>query len=294
MGILGIFGKTFDILKSNPRAILPYLIVTAFFGGIVLYTVFSGLSTAYGINVFGPATATHGLTNASSLVPFYMGLVPVVAALLLVSLFINPLLLGMYLSMADQGYNKKKVSLGGALEVAKRNYAKLFAVGVAIAAIWLAAIGALAAIFLLPLVMGGFGAAAVLWLLLGALVFLVVAVVLGILLYEAFAIVVLEHTGAIAAIKRSIEIGRKNMRNIFAVFIVLGVIVVAYSIALALFQIAMEFAFSGFSVPLVGALVAQAVNFLLGSVMGAWFALLPAGVYFEFAKKVRSSKRRKG
>ncbi|MDE1850792.1 MAG: hypothetical protein KGH54_03300 [Candidatus Micrarchaeota archaeon] len=293
MGTIGIFGKTLDILKSNPIGILPYLIVTAFFGGIVLYTVFSGLSAVYGINVFGPS-APHNLAGVSSLVPFYMSLVPVIAALLLVSLFINPLLLGIYLSMADQGYNKKRVSLGGAFDVAKRNYSKLFAVGVAIAAIWLAVIGVLAAIFLLPLVMGGFGAGAVLWLLLGAIVFIVVAVVLSILLYEAFAIVVLERTGPIAAIRRSIEIGRKNMRGVFAVFIVLGAIVIAYSIALTVFQIALEYAFSATSSPLAGALVAQAVNFLLGSAMGAWFAMLPAGVYFEFAKKASGAKRRKG
>lgn len=292
MGIGDIFGYTFYIVKNNPRVILPYLICTILVGSIVLYLVLGGLETIYGPSLFSMPQMQAPFSGAQAM-QFYEGVLPVLILILLIPLFIASLLVGIYVSVADQGYRKKGISLSAAFQVAKSNYVNLLFTSLLVVIIWIIVISIMAAIFLLPIIVIGAGLGTVLWLALGALVFLAVVILLSILLYEAFTVVILENLGAISAVKRSIEIGKRNMSTIFFVFVIGAVITIGYAIVIGLLAVGIEGAFALAHQLIFGIVISQAINFILASGMSAWLAMIPVGFYRTYVQKASKAKAKK-
>ena len=275
-----IFVKTFNILRSNPRVVLPLLAFTLIIGGITLYYVFSLLNGPYGVN--GVALGHHIKTNSSylsTLIPFFEKIVMFILLLILVSFFITPLLTGFYISVANQGYIKSRISTGTAFSFAKKAYLTLLATELIIYAIWIAAIAILALIFILPVGYFGRGIGTIIWLLLGGIISLIILIFLGVLLYEAYPIAAMERVGAIGAIKRSVDVGWRKIREIFVVFLVTAAILIGYITILGLLQTTLEFLASTYGVLSIGIIIAQTINFILGSGLNSWFLMVPVGFY---------------
>ncbi len=272
--------KTFNILRSNPRVVLPLLAFTLIIGGITLYYVFSLLNGLYGVN--GVGLGHHIKTNSSylsTLIPFFEKIALFILLLTLISFFITPLLTGFYISVANQGHIKTRISTGIAFSFAKKTYLTLLATEIVIYAIWIAATAILALIFLLPVGYFGLGIGSIIWLLLGCIISLIILILLGILLYEAYPIAAMEKVGAIGAIKRSVDVGLRKICEIFVVFLVMAAILIGYTIILGLLQVTFEFLASAYGVLFIGTIIAQIINFILGSGLNSWFLMVPVGFY---------------
>lgn len=288
MGITNVFGKTFRILRDNPRIIIPNLIFSAFIGSLALYFVFSNLSSLYGINALqsaGVHSGAHLAGGLSAMLPFLAALVPFMAIVYLISFFVGPVLYGMYISIAEQGYGKKKVSLRTAWHVAAKNYYNLLATEVLVSIIWIVFVAVLAAIFVVPAVLAIASPLVGAWLGIGTVIFIVGSVLIGIALYEAFAVVIMERLGAFKAIKRSIAIGKRYPCKVFKIFLLALLIVVVYAILISIFQAALEIAFAFAGIIFAGAIIAQAVNFVLNSAVGSWISMVPLGFYLDYVRR---------
>jgi hypothetical protein len=294
MSITDVFSKTFNILKDNPKIVLPNLIFTSLIGGLVLYSVFSLLSGVYGISILGShavQAGVHQTRSVSEVLALITHIIPIIIFVYLIALFVNPLLNGMYINIADQGYRKGKISLSTAFSTIRRSYFSLFATELLITIVWIVVLLVFAVVFLLPTIGTG-GLLHLLWLIAGCLIFLALSIFIGICLYESYAIVVIERIGAINAVRKSIEIGKQNLGSIFKIFLVTPVIVLVYSVFIGMLQTALEFVFSIRSDVFFGTIIAQIINFVLNSGLGAWIAMIPAGFYFDYVKKARSRKRK--
>ncbi|MFI5412756.1 MAG: hypothetical protein ACHQX1_02600 [Candidatus Micrarchaeales archaeon] len=288
MGITEIFGKTFDIVKNNPKIILPYLVFTMIIGVFVIYSVFSSIGTIYSSPMI-PGGA-HTTPSLNSIIQVYETLVPVLVLIIGLSVFIAPLLLGAYIDIADQGYNRTKVSMSRAFDVAKKNYVHMFLTGLLLFIIWTVFGATFIVAFVLPIVISHVHLLTVLWLLLGCILFFILGIILCLLLYEAYAVVILEKLGAVEAVKRSIDIGKKNLGAIFAVIVVTVLISLGYSlvigIAVSVIQIPLELSGNIF----LGVGIGQFINFVFSSVLSSWIALIPVGFYKEYVAS-KSKKR---
>jgi hypothetical protein len=296
MGITNVFGKTFGILRNNPKILVPNLIFTVILGTAALYIVFSILGGVYGAGIYGSAAVqprTHGAGTLSMILSFLHALLLPLVLLYVISLFIEPLLYGMYINIAHQGYGKSKVSLRTALRAAKASYGKLLGTEALTIAIWIIAAAILAAVFVLPIVVLGTGVFQLLWLGLGIFIAIFAAVLLGICLYEAYAVVMIERLGPAAAIKRSVSLGRQNTMSVFKIFLVTIAIVAVYSALIGTFQTLLELGFSAVGSLLIGMAIAQIINFVLSSGLSAWIAMIPAGFYFDYLRKGTTKPRRR-
>lgn len=287
VGVTEIFSSALETVKDNPRIIVPYLILSFVLGGLAVYGIIHGIASVYGMGVFGQSGSSVATGSAANtqMVQLVHGLVPLICLIIIISIFITPLVRGMYISIADQSYKNGRISLGRAFRAAKRRYATLLATMLLIALIWVAVSLVLGAVFLLPIALIGTAFATRAWLFLGLLVLIALMILLSILFYEAYAVVMLENVDAVSAIKRSMSIGRKNLANIFSVFAISAVILALYVIFLTFVAFVFEGGLAAYNQVLTGVAITQLINFVLGSVMGAWFSLIPVGVYRAYVQK---------
>ena len=279
MGIGAVFTKTFDVLKKNPKIILPYLLFTAIIGVAAVYFSLS-LVNSYST---GLGSASPGYASAA--LDVLAGLVPLILVIMLVSVFVAPFLCGMYIDMADQGYRGGKVLLKKAYGTAKANYLNMLLAGLAVGVFWVVAVAVLAIVFALPAAAFGLHFATGLWIVLGVLVSIIALVLLSIYLFEVYTVLIIEGRGPIDAIKRSVDIGKNNTGSIFGVLAITCVIGVCFAIVDSLIIIALEFLLTigigkGF-----GIAGAEMVNFILSAAFSSWLALFPVGFYKEFISK---------
>ena len=291
MGVADIFGKTFQILRKNPRIVVPYLLFTFLVGGVVLYTVFSGLGNLYGSGIFGLRGIAHANLSAGlpAVIQFFTGLLTVMVLLGVFSLIVTPFLLGTYINIADQGYGKGIVAFNKAFKVARDNYSRLLGIELLLAVIWIIVLVVLAAIFASPIIFFGANLASGIWLVIGMGVGIAVSVLLGILFYEAYTVAVLENRDVADAIRRSISIGKMNLARIFTIFLITAAILIVYITIITILQVLLETGLAGFGSLFVGATIAQVVNYMLSSGLAVWMALIPVGFYKEY---VRSAERK--
>ena len=290
MEITDVFGNALEILKRNPKAIVPYALFSLLVGGMALIYIFSGLS-GLGINLVGyPATLTTNITNAAELLPFLKSVVFFAFFLSIISFFIKPVLTGLYISAADRGYVSKAPSLSAAFKVAKKRYLSLLATELLIILIFAATFAILAAIFLLPMILFGTHASTAIWLILGIILLVIFLVLLEMFLYQAYVVVILENLGAVQAIKKSIEIGKKNLLKIFIVFLISAIILSLYGVLISVLQIILEFVFGDV---LLGSTISQIINFILSSGITVWFIFVSVGFYNAYVSKRKSTKSKR-
>lgn len=242
------------------------------------------------LNAGGISAMTDPATTAAT-ISMLKTLLPLIAIIFLVGFFIGPLILGIYISIADQGYQKRRVSLNPAFKVAKANYFRLLITEILVCLTWLVVGIVLGFVFTLPLILFGHSALAVVWLLIGLLVALIVFIFLGIYLYQAYVVVMLEGKAPVASIKRSIQIGKQNTGNIFIVFVVLFVILMIFSLAVSVIIVAIELPLGLLGAPYVGLAIAEPINFVLSSFVSVWTVFVSVAFYKEFVSRGRRTKK---
>lgn len=285
MKVSRIFENAFGILKANPKIILPFFILMLLIGVLSVYLSFSlsNAATSAGINTVH-AFFSMVLTNP--------GAVLLLMLIIIIGVFVSPLPVTMYISIADQSYEKATVSLARAFAVAKKNYSNMLFLSVFIMIFWMGVLALLAAVFALPAVITGAGVGTVLWILIGVVVSLVVLVVLTLCFYEASTVLILEKLAPVDAVSRSFQIGTKRLKLLFkillftilvtVVFIVLDVVVVYAVHAIV--------GLSGHKQ--LGLWVAELVNFLLVSAFDSSIMMVPVVFYKEYVEKRAQGKKR--
>lgn len=285
MGISSVLGKSFGILKANPKIILPYFVLTAVIGIISVYLSLSLASAATG----------YGVNTVSSFFSLALGtLVKLVLLLILIIVlvvFAIPLLISMYIDIADQGHKKKTVSLERAFGVAKSNYLNTLLLSILITIIWIIVSAVLGAVFVAPVILLG-GLGTVLWLILGLIVSLVVLVALSIYLFEAYTVLILERLGPVSAIKRSLEIGKQKLGLLFRVFLLLFLVAIVFIIVDSAVVYLIEASVGLSGQKLLGLGIAETVNFLFSSAFSSWFIMIPVAFYKAYVVKGSATRKR--
>jgi hypothetical protein len=272
--IFGVVSESFDIIKRNPIIVLPVLIayvaVTLSIGTIV---VFTGIYAVLGLHV---TTYLHHMPSINSISQHAILLVSVLVLIAFVIIGLVQLLLGgIYVSMGEQFYTGRKVSLDAAFKKAESRYLAMLGAGVIM----------LAVVLLIALVLGSIlyiGGRALLasfsWPLLFTVIILAIlpliaAVIIAILFFQTTTVIIVENKGPVPAIKKAMEIGGKNFLAIFALYLIIAVL---YAV-LGLFAL----------IPIVGIII----QFIGGTILGIISLLVQPGFYFNYVST--NSKRRK-
>ncbi len=290
MAFSDIFTQSFETLRKYPKAILPYLALELVLVGLVFAVLF-------GVFHVQPGMMMVGTTGMAAVGPYIGAIFAVIAIEFLIGIFVTPLFYGVYSNLQIQKLKKQRLSLSSAYKTAKSRYAALFWGGIITLLMYLtviiifigllvlfiigshavstlsssAATGSLRAVF-------GIIGLAFLWIIL----LLVCLGALGVLLYQWVPAAIVERKGAVAAIARSIEIGKENFWRIVGMLVIYGIIAGAVSLAVAL--VSLPFSLISH--------VAQAsaeviLSIITGSVINTFYILLMPSFYNNYVKRIR-------
>lgn len=246
MNLQRVLEFSFSLFKKDWRIVLPNVLSW-------IPSALINLLILYGLNsVFTLILLEISPVEIFKTILFYAFLV---IPLLLASLFLGLFLQCVYCEIARQAYSGKKVSLVKSFEVGKNKFLSLFGTYL-LAFVLLLFLN----LILVPLIFfGNFG----------LIFFIIFAIILNfsafILFYEIPATVVLENLSGMDAIKRSIDLGRKNFWSlvliIFLAFFIVGIVNSSLS-----------------QIPYIGLIISN-----IGSLfLNAWIFMLPATFYLEF------------
>ena len=237
---------SFSLFKKDWRVVLPNVLNWVPFALLSLL-ILNGFNSVTSLIILkiSPVEIFKNLLFYASLA------IPLLLASLLISFFLSCA----YCEIVRQAYSKRKISLVKSFKVGKKRFIPLFGTYVLAFVILL-----FFNLLLIPLIFLG------IW---GILLFLILIIFLNsiafILYFEIPAVVVLENSSGISAIKKSVEIGRKNFWSlvfvIFLTFFIVGIVNSSLS-----------------QIPFVGLIVS-----LIGSLfLNAWIYMIPAVFYLEF------------
>ncbi len=288
MGFTAPLANSFKVLKEHPIIVVPFL---AFLILIIIVSVILALVTVGAVSAGASSLFTTGTPSISNLLSVF---VPLVLGILIVALIGGAFMQGMYIDLARQGLSGKTISLGGAWDTAKNRALKLIALNILILIIYAVVILILVFITGVPGVINNVmstyassfasgtspGISTFVSLVASVLAFfilLVIAVVImSVMFYQAPVVVILEDAGVIEALKRSIDIGKKNFVTILVFFIIVGIVSTILSIVISLLGL----------IPYLGIIIRLAGDVLLG----VWAAMIPAMFYFEYIKPMGKKK----
>ncbi|MDE1851298.1 MAG: hypothetical protein KGH69_01240 [Candidatus Micrarchaeota archaeon] len=274
-------------MKANPKIILPYFVFTALVG---MLSIYFSLSLAGSVKGAGVNTIA---SFVSVLLVMLVRLAPLLISVTILGILVTPLIVGMYIDIADQGCQKKTVSLRKAFEVAKSNYSNMFLLSILVTIIWIVVFAVLGVVFALPALMMGAGTGGILLLIVGAIVSIVVLAVLSIYLYEAYAVVVLERLGPIRAVRRSLQIGRQKLGLLFKVLVLTVLVAIGFVIADGILVGVVEVVLGLSGHSWLGLGIGQTLNFLFSSAFSAWIIMIPVVFYKEYVGKGKAAKGRR-
>ncbi len=213
--------------------------------------------------------------------------IPIVLVVFIIAILISPIWNGVYYSLAIQGMKRNsKTTLDKAFKDSERVYRKM---------LWTSVIQTVAIVIVLGIIItpdllyilsnrAGSGVISHPLLFLStlgitALVFIVVAAILGNLFFMAVPLAMLDGSSGITAVKKSFGVARKYFWSIIGLLILSGI---AYVVAYAITEI-----FSiGFSVvnPILGGIVSIILTVLLESFVVGVVGFLPVVFYKRFVK----------
>ncbi len=283
MDISGIITRSFNDVLSNPKALVPSLIVfaaivAALLSVIALTGLYSGGTPFRGLwgqpvrssmmNASATQTAFHSLLGTFT--GTVRGVAVMLGAFMLVSFIISVLLNGIIVAIGDQLFNRKGVSLSDAFALAKSRFFSMFGAGIISAAAVLLVIGVAA--------LGIVGAFLALGPLAAIIIasFIAIAVVVALLFTAIFffqvnTVVVLERMGAFESIRRSFGIASSNKLNIFAVLVLAGIITGAVELVGVFLAM----------IPVLGWIL----DLLVILFVSVWFGVMPVYFYRNLAAK---------
>lgn len=272
---LDLLGNAYDILKNNPKIIVPYLIISVFTA--ILQNLIPNSGFGSGALGLGVAFSVVAIVIFGYLIVFVLQI----------------FLTGFYVSIADQGYKKETISFDKAFAVAKQNFVRilltyllLFVIAVIVAIVLIAIF--LAPLFALGLFSGssssstGLAGAGIIVILFGLALIIIIplTILITILLYQLYPALVLETLGPVNAIKRSIAIGRNNMVPILLVF--LATAAVGFLFAIIPYLIAV-------GISLLNQLAGSILSGIVQSIVVSWSSLIPVLFYYNYVAKPAST-----
>lgn len=244
--VLDVFWESLALVKDNYLKVLALnILLFIVFGviGVVIAAVAFSVGLAGALGTIGMVHSLSPGMLATVVKPFVIFLIIICIA----ALFVTPIWIGAYYSLAQQALSKKQISVIYALRQAMARYWKLLLTDImqsAITLVVLALISAPLAFSVLSVMAGVFsggGAAtanslvariaasagnyALTLMLLFFVTFIVAAAVsfiLSVLLFEALPLVMLKNMRGVTAIKGSIGIGKKNFWDIAGLLVVVG------------------------------------------------------------------------
>jgi hypothetical protein len=277
MGIFNILGDAFDLLVKNPKVVVPQIALLILFN-VLLISMFGSqtsvsqypisLNQSFNQSVQGAASvqSAGGIGTAASLI--------VLLALTIIMLLINIFLTGFYITMVKKAkagllpmkdaFGKMKSVYGSLL------YTDIAGVLVAIVA------GVVAVIAFLALSQIGMLGDA---LAIAVIVAYILAI--AILGYQLNVVVILEKAAGLGAVKRSINIGKKNVMPIFGIVLLptLLYLILVFALGIVTVIIAPQSASGGIAADIVS---------ILGSVVGGtysvWITFASVLFYGEYVK----------
>ena len=284
--ITGVFKEGIDLVKDNYLSALGTYIVFFVFG-IVLTVIVLALAAgmaggiATGITGGGLSASNLGTEVTTLFVPIIMiVLIPIIAIIL-----ISPIFSGIYYSLAMQAMGKKgKASLGKAFGESIEAYKKLLWTLILTAIITFVIVVIIFVPFTIYLIASGSSAAlhnnvlAVIVVVgITAIVGVIVLLALSILFYEAVPLAMLDGTSGLAAIEKSVAIGRKYYRSIIGLIILTalfsGLVYIVAGIISVIFSIIS---------PIVGIIANFVISIILDSFLVALSGFLPIVFYKRY------------
>ncbi len=219
MGIIEPITAVFDIEFHNLQSLIPqllFVVVLAIIGGIALLSVSSGtlgaLASSMSTSTTGSLLSLLGAIAAVGIVLVLFAIIGV-----LVFLVLGALVIGAYASIVKQKMTSGSFNISKAFDEARANWVRLIVVSLIVGVI---SIGVNVVLELIPVA--------------GAILAIIVGLVLSILLFEANSMVIIEGKEPIAAIQRSIEIGKDNFWSMLGMLIVFGIAVGIISVVVIL------------------------------------------------------------
>ncbi|HUB92496.1 MAG TPA: hypothetical protein VL945_00900 [Candidatus Saccharimonadales bacterium] len=263
MSITGVVSESFGIIKKNPIVVLPYFafLIVAVIGGVLFgLSLVSHLSNNAAIAALASQTT---ITKAMlrGLVGLFLSVLPAFSVFLVIISIVALFFVGAYISLAKQIYGKKKPSLGAAFSESASRFPSLLG-ALIIYTVTLAVIGL---ILLGAALLVSFSNLAAIALL--ALIGIILAIILGVLFFQAYTLVVIEGKRAVDAVKASIMIGRQRFWTIVGI----GIVVVILAFATDILRI----------IPLIGWIL----GFIGSSIIAIMEFFIPPVFYYTYVKK---------
>ena len=281
MDIPQLFSESFNDIISNPKILLPYIILGVLvvaIAFILILTIFSStLASFYNLNnktvsINSTYNISNTLQNSNfsfNAILLHISEVIIFISILsfIISVFVNATLI----AVAEQLKTKTKVNLITAFKRGSSRYLSLLAAGILIFIIMSVILGGL--LFLAISFISSFG---VIGLILGVIL-IIIAIILFVLLSISFFIVnpliIIEELGPIKAIKKSFNICYNKKLDVFLLLIIASIIDFLVYLIIVLVNF----------IPILGLVL----GFVIGVFVSTWFILVP--VYFYYALKNKTA-----
>jgi hypothetical protein len=271
--VINVFKESIDIAKKNYLKLLGlYLII------LIIFTVLEALAV-----LLTAGAALGAVSGISSPLTF----IPLVLIVFIAAILISPIWNGIYYSLAIQGMKKSsKTTLDKAFGDSKKVYRKMLWTSVIQTVIMVIILGIILTpdiLYILSIRSGSSAFSHPLLFLstlgITALVFIVVAFILGALFFVAVPLAMLDGSSGIGAIRKSFTVARKYFWSVMGLLILSGI---AYAIVYAITEIFTL----GFSVvnPTLGEVVSLVLTVLLESFIVGIVGFLPVIFYKRFVK----------
>ncbi len=269
MGAVDVIRQSFEMIKENPIIIVPYIALIILIGIIGILLVVSLLpkilATVSAIHVTS-ISASSALHLIGSLVG---GSIASIAAAVIIIWLISILFTGAYISLAKQIMGKKSADLRSAFHESASRYWSLL--GASIINFVLRGGAALVFFGLAIVSIPSSVPMAVLLILVG----IIAEILLLVLVFESYAVVMIEGKGALDAVRKSFSIGRSKFWSLLGIFVLL--------LAIALIIGALRL------IPILGPVIA----FLCDSVLAIMGMTIPAVFYYTMVSKKKSTRTRR-
>ena len=271
--VINVFKDSIDLAKKNYLKLLGlYMLILVIFAVLeviaILLTAGAALSAASGIS--SPLT-----------------FIPLVLIVFIAGILISPIWNGIYYSLAIQGMKKsRKTNLDKAFGDSKKVYRKMLWTSVIQTVIMVIIFGIILTPdipYILSIRSGSSALSNPLLFLstlgITALVFIVVALILGALFFVAVPLAMLDGSSGISAIRKSFTIARKYF---WSIIVLLVLSLIAYVVIFAITEI-FALGFSAIN-PILGIVVSLVLTVLLESLMVGVVGFLPIVFYKRFVK----------
>ena len=271
--VINVFKESIDIAKKNYLKLIGlYLLI------LVIFAVLGVLSV-----LLTAGAALGAVSGISSPLTF----IPLILVVFIAGILISPIWNGIYYSLAIQGMKKSsKTTLDKAFGDSKKVYRKMLWTSVIQTVIIVIILGIILTpdiLYILSIRSGSnvFSHPLLFLSTLGitALVFVVVAIILGALFFVAVPLAMLDGSSGIGAIRKSFRVARKYFWSIIGLLILSGI---AYAIVYAITEI-LTLGSSAVN-PILGVVVSLVFTVLLESFIVGIVGFLPIVFYKRFVK----------